>query len=185
MAAKITIKTAREIISHEAIVREAYKDSVGVWTWSVGITSRSGHKVYPRYKDNPQSIKRCLEIYLWLLRKNYAPAVRLAFNGFALTEEQFAAALSFHYNTGGIGRATWARQWREGEIDAARTSFMNWKSPPEIIPRRKKERDLFFDGRWSNDGKASVYPVKKPSYKPDFRNGKRMSVNAALKELLG
>ena len=52
----ITVKIAQEIVSHEAIVREAYKDSVGVWTWSVGITNASGHKVFPRYKDNPQSL---------------------------------------------------------------------------------------------------------------------------------
>ena len=102
----ITLRVALELLSHEAIVREAYKDSVGVWTWGVGVTDASGHKVQ-RYIDSPQTIERCLEIYVWLLRTRYAPAVRKAFEGHNLSEHEFAAALSFHYNTGAIGRATW------------------------------------------------------------------------------
>ncbi len=182
---KITSNIAMEIVAHEAIVREAYKDSVGVWTWSVGITTASGHDVFPRYKDSPQPMQRCLEVFEWVLRTNYAPDVEDAFEGHALTENQFGAALSFHYNTGGIKRASWVKEWKDGDIATARSSFMNWRKPAEIIPRRKKERDLFFDGRWSGDGSVTEYPVKKPSYQPDFRNPKRVDVKASLTELLG
>jgi hypothetical protein len=35
---------------------------------------------------------------------------------------------------------------------------MNWRKPPEIVPRREKERDLFFSGRYSGDGMVTVYP---------------------------
>lgn len=180
----LTARVVMELISHEAIVQEAYKDSVGVWTWSVGLTNASGHIVYPRYKDNPQPIRRCLEIFLWVLRENYIPGVLKAFAGHNLTEAQFAAALSFHWNTGKIGTADWVAKWRRGDIAGARLSFMNWSKPPEIIPRRKKERNLFFDGVWTNDGKATVYPVKKPSYSPDFRHPQRMDVLPFLQGLL-
>ncbi len=61
---------------------------------------------------------------------------------------------------------------------------MNWKKPPEIIPRREKERDLFFDGKWSSDGKANVWPVKKPGYKPNWGGGKRVDVSADIAALL-
>lgn len=180
--ARLTPRVALELISHEAIVPEAYRDSVGVWTWGVGVTNASGHDV-SRYVDNPQSIERCLEIYLWLLRTNYIPAVEQAFSGHTLTEAQFAAALSFHYNTGKILVAEWVKQWKRGD-PAARTSFLNWRKPPEIIPRRTKERDLFFDGKWSNDGKALVIPVRKPSYTPNFGAAKRVDVSAILEGLL-
>ncbi len=182
---KITANVAMEIVSHEAIVREAYKDSVGVWTWGVGITSASGHKVYPRYKDTPQSLRRCLEIFEWALRTRYMPDVLEAFDRHAMSEAQFAAALSFHYNTGGIKRAKWVRLWKEGDVPGAWAAIMNWSKPPEIIPRRRKESDLFFENKWSNDGRATEYPVRKPSYQPDFANGKRVEIKGILDELLG
>ena len=181
---KITLETALELIHHEAIVTEAYLDSVGVWTWSVGITDSSGHKVFPRYLDNPQTIRRCLEVFLWAAEKKYVPAVNEVFRGHALTEAQFAAALSFHYNTGGLRRATWAKEWKAGNVAEARKTFMNWRKPAAIIPRREKERDLFFDGTWTNDGKATQYPVKKPSYTPDFAKAKRVDIATDLKALL-
>ena len=76
--ATITPRIAAELIAHEGIVREAYRDSVGVWTWSVGITDASGHRV-GRYRDHPQPLSRCLEIYLWVLQNRYLPAVLQAF----------------------------------------------------------------------------------------------------------
>ncbi len=185
MANRITSRVAQEIVSHEAIVREAYRDSVNVWTWSVGLTNSSGHRVFPRYKDNPQTVRRCLEVFLWVLDRKYKPAVDAAFAGHPLDEEQFAAALSFHYNTGGIRRATWVRKWKEGDVDGARRTFMNWRRPPEIIPRREKERDLFFFGEWSNNGRALIIPVRKPSYRPDFGRAESEDISGVLEELLG
>lgn len=179
----ITARIAAELVGHEAIVQEAYKDSVGVWTWGVGVTNASGHSI-DRYKDNPQPIAKCLEIYVWLLREKYAPAVRAAFAGHNLTEAQFGAALSFHYNTGSISKASWVRFWKEGEIAKARTSFMEWRKPPEIVKRRQAECDLFFDGEWSGDGRATVYPVRKPSYAPNWGGATRVDVLTPLKGLL-
>ena len=180
---EITERVAMELVGHEAIVPEAYKDSVGVWTWGIGVTSASGHSV-ERYKDNPQTIQRCLEVYIWLLREKYAPGVVKAFEGHALTEAQFGAALSFHYNTGAIGKASWVDSWKAGKQTTARHEFMNWRKPPEIIERREKERDLFFDGKWSQDGKATVYEVAKPSYSPRWSSAKRIDISADLKAAL-
>lgn len=180
----ITERAALELVAHEAIVPEAYRDSVGVWTWGVGVTDASGHAVM-RYKDNPQSIADCLRVYVWLLREKYAPAVVAAFKGRALTENQFAAALSFHYNTGAIGRATWVKSFLAGDMVTARAQFLEWKKPAEIIERRKKEAALFFDGVWSANGMATVYPVRKPSYSPDWGGAKRVDIRAAMKEAMG
>lgn len=181
----LTERGVLELISHEAIVQEAYKDSVGVWTWAIGVTNASGHEVYPRYKDNPQSLARCIEVSVWLMRTKYLPDVLKAFEGHALSEAQLTAALSFHYNTGAIGRADWVKSWKAGLTEIARAQIMNWKSPPEIVERRAKERDLFFDGKWSGDGMATVYPVSKPSYSPTWSKAKRVDVTAAVRVALG
>ena len=183
MTDKITKRIAQEIVSHEAIVREAYKDSVGVWTWSVGITNSSGHQVYPRYKDKPQSLEHCLEIYAWLLNKKYLPSVLKAFEGHDLEEHELGGALSFHWNTGRIRTASWVKKWKAGDIVGARAGFMEWKKPPEIIGRRKKECKLFFDGKWSATGKATVLGVRKPSYSPNWGSAKRVDISAALDQL--
>lgn len=175
----LTQRVAMEIIGHEAIVPEAYKDSKGVWTWGIGVTDGSGHKV-SRYKDNPQPLDHVLRVYLWLLREKYIPGVVKAFEGFVLTETQFAAALSFHYNTGAILTAQWVQRVKAGDRTGARRSIMDWKRPAEIIPRREKERDLFFDGKWSQDGKACLLGVRKPSYQPDWKSAKRIDVAAPL-----
>lgn len=179
----LTVRTVMEILHHEAIVQEAYKDSIGKWTWGVGVTSASGHSV-ERYKDNPQSLERCIEVYVWLLRTNYLPAVQKAFEGHQLTEWQWAAALAFHYNTGAIASASWVNSWKAGQTAKASEEFMKWNKPAEIVARRTAERDLFFHGKWSGDGKVMVWPVKKPSYSPDWRNGRKVDVTQAVKEAL-
>ncbi len=181
----LTARIAQELLSHEAVVREAYQDIVGIWTWGVGVTAASGHTICPRYVDRPQTMRWCLEMYLRLLRQVYAPAVLEAFAGMPLTENEFGAALSFHYNTGAIKSATWVEEWKCGEVDAARISFMNWRKPPQIIARREKERELFFENIWSSNGQVREYAVLKPSYQPDAQNPKFSNVFDLLEELIG
>lgn len=181
--AAITPRVALELLKHEAIVLEAYKDSVGVWTWGVGVTNASGHNV-DRYKDKPQTVERVLEVYAWLLAEKYAPAVRQAFSDRKLTEAQFGAALSFHYNTGAIGRASWVKTWLAGDVAKARDQFLEWRRPPAIMDRRRAEADLFFDGKWTNDGNVMIYPVLKPSYQPNFGKGQRVNIRDAVERAL-
>lgn len=180
----LTRRVAMELISHEAIICEGYKDSVGIWTWGIGVTTRSGHAV-ERYRDNPQPVERVLEVFMWLLREKYIPGVVKAFEGFTLTEAQFAAALSFHYNTGAIGKASWVGKVKAGDMAGGARAIMEWKKPPEIIERRGKERDLFFKGHWSSDGKATIYDVRKPSYSPNWKTARRVDVSADLDRLMG
>lgn len=179
---KLTPKIALEVAAHEGMVRQAYKDSVGVWTWSVGITSMSGHAV-ERYIGKPQTMEKCLSVWLWVLEK-YAKDVRTAMPR-AVTEEQFAAALSFHYNTGAIKRASWVKAFNAGDMKAAKKGIMNWRKPKEIIKRRTKERDLFFDGTWSGDGKILEYTRVKASGTPDWGSAKRVDIREAVEAALG
>ncbi len=178
---KITARTALELASHEGMVRQAYKDSVGVWTWSIGITSMSGHSV-ERYIGNPQTIEKCLEVYVWALGK-YANDVRKVFKDKPLNEHQFAAAVSFHYNTGAIARAAWVKKWLAGDVAGAKKSFMDWSKPKEIIPRRQKERDLFFDGKWSNNGTVTEYTRVKANGQLDWSSAKRTNIKSEMERV--
>ena len=178
---ELTPRIALELIAHEGIVTEAYRDSVGVWTWSVGVTDASGHTVFPRYKDRPQPLEHCLGVYLWLLREKYLPPVLAAFGRHDPSEAELGAALSFHWNTGAIARASWIRRFVEGDVAGARRAMLDWARPAALLPRRRKEQALFFDGRWSEDGTALVYGVARPSYKP--ARGQRVPVRALVEGL--
>jgi lysozyme len=181
-APKIDYQIALEVACHEAIVRQAYKDSKNIWTWSVGITNASGHNV-ERYIGKPAELSHCLAIYIWALQR-YAADVHKAFDGYELKKHEFAAALSFHYNTGGIRRAMWVRDVMNGRIDKARQSFMNWNKPAEIIKRRTKERDLFFDAKWSNNGFMTEFTRLTSRNTPDWSSGVRIDVRQELQKLL-
>jgi len=161
----LTVRMLVEIASHEGVVLEAYRDSVGVLTWSIGITNASGHKVN-RYIGKPASLEKCLDVYVWLIATKYLPDVVKAFEGRDLTENQLAAALSFHWNTGAIDRASWVQDFRNGNSDQARINFMKWRKPPEILARRSAEYDLFFDGVWSGDGLVPLYGGVDANMKP-------------------
>ena len=180
----LTVKVVTELMHHESIIQELYKDSVGVETWSAGLTAASGINV-KKYKDNPAPMQECIDAVIDRLKKVYVPRVLTAFNEHILTPEQFAGALSFDYNTGAITRADWVKLWKAGHVDAAYISFMNWSKPPEIIERRKKERELFFKGVWTQDGKTKVFTVRKPSYAPSWGSMKRVDVTAEVNKALG
>ncbi|MBS7542996.1 lysozyme [Ancylobacter oerskovii] len=179
----IDIEVALELASHEGLVRQAYKDTRGLWTWSIGITSASGHRV-ERYIDRPQTLERCLAVYVWLLEQRYVPATGDAFRGRPLSRSQFAAALSFHYNTGAIARASWVRLWLAGDDAMARRAFMEWNRPAPVIPRRQKECALFFDGRWSHDGKITEFTRLTAARTPDPSSAVRRDIRAALAAVL-
>lgn len=179
---KITYRVAMEVASHEGLVRQTYRDSQNVWTWSVGLTAATGHDV-KRYIGKPQPLEHCLAIFVWAL-DNYAEAVRAEFKGRDLTEEQFAGALSFHWNTGSIRSATWPDLWKARKITEARKSFLSWRKPPEIIGRREAEAALFFDGVWSSTGKMPEYTRLTAKQTPVWSSRVLTDVEGPLRKLL-
>lgn len=179
---RITERVAVEVLSHEAIVRMAYKNPGDVWTWSGGLTNATGHDV-TRYIDNPQSLQHCVDLYIWALEK-YADDVCEVFRGRELTESQFAAALSFHWNTGGIERASWVKHFKAGRLAEARRAFMHWNRPKSIVGRRQKERDLFFKGEWTGSGIITEYTRLKPDYSIDWKSGGRVDIRPYVQQAL-
>jgi lysozyme len=162
---KLTPRIVAAVAHEEGLVLEAYKDSKGIWTWGLGVTNASGHQVHPRYLDKPTSVERAVEVSIWLLENKYLPDVVRAFDGIQLKEHEIAGALTFHWNTGAINKASWVKSFCAGDRAAARTRYMLYNKPPEIIPRRQRDCDLFFDGKWP-DLRVPIWEVSKPRYRP-------------------
>jgi GH24 family phage-related lysozyme (muramidase) len=179
----VNYRVALEVGHHEAVIRQAYRDSVGVWTWSVGLTSATGHNV-ERYIGNPQTMQRCLDVYVWALR-NYAVHVDAIFDGFPLSLAQYAGALSFHWNTGALRRASWPRLMMAGRYVEAESSLRSWNKAggrivAGLVKRRAAEADLIWRGRWANDGRMLEYQRLTARSTPDWSSGARVDVRAEM-----
>lgn len=64
------------------------------------------------------------------------------------TQHQFDALLSFHYNTGAIGRATLTRRHCAGDYPGAQREFLRWvraggRILPGLVRRRAAEARLY------------------------------------------
>lgn len=153
---KVSDRGLAEIISHEAIVTRRYKDSVGVWTVGIGHTKAAGG-------IDPVTVTADMPVadLLALFRKDipkYEDGVNRAVK-VAVTQYEFDALVSFHFNTGAIARASFVKALNRGERGAAAAGFMAWSKPPEIIGRRTKEMQLFRTGSYVAKPVAAVYPA--------------------------
>lgn len=187
-ATEITPQLALEIAGEEAICRQAYRDPLGkVWTWSIGLTSATGH-VVERYIGKPQSLEHCLRVYAWAL-DNYADAVRKVFAGVPLTAEQFAGFVSFQWNTGRITSAKWVEPFKAGNWKEAERIFKGYntaggKVVQVLKDRRAREADLIFRGKWSNTrGTVTEYGVT-PKGTIDWHSGRKVNIADTLRLVL-
>lgn len=164
MPIKLTPKVVAFTARNEAIVPEAYKDVLGVWTWGMGLAKTGGYDV-EKYKDKPQPIVVCLRAAIDAMNNNYVPGLIKAFNNANLAEHQVAAALSFHWNTHAIGKAQWVKDFMGGNIAQAEKNLRNNYVQGGLLQRRRDaEADLFFKGKWPENMNTAIYEVKKPSY---------------------
>lgn len=164
------------LIGHEGIVRSRYKDSVGVWTIGVGHTAAAGG-LNPATYSGTLTMQEVID----LLRKDivkYEAAVDRAVT-VPLKQHEFDALVSFHFNTGAIGKASFVKKLNAGDRAGAMVGMMDWRKPPEIIPRRTAERDLFRTGIYP-EPYATEYPADHNG-KVLWGKGKRVNV----RELLG
>ena len=146
---------------HEGIVPAPYKDSVGVWTYGIGHTLGAGYPDPEKMlRGMPSSLDAALRDVFDLFRRDvakYEAAVNRAVK-VPITQAQFDALVSFHYNTGAIGKASLVKRLNAGDVAGAAAGFMAWKKPPEIIERRKAEQALFAKGVYPK-GLVTVWQV--------------------------
>ena len=159
------------IAVHEGMVPAPYLDSKNIWTVGVGHTVAAGGvdpKDLPR--GNPKNVTATVQKYIQLFKhdlESYESAVNDALN-VDVSQSQFDAMASFHYNTGAIGRADFVKSLNAGNLEDAGDQIMSWAKPKEIIPRRLEEQKLFETGVYPS-GKITIWGVT-GNNKPDFRN---------------
>jgi lysozyme len=78
----------------------------------------------------------------------YAAEVAKALQNAPTTQAQFDALVSFHYNTGAIGKATLTRLHKAGDFAGARAEFGRWvhaagRVLPGLVKRRSAEAELY------------------------------------------
>lgn len=171
----ISDRGALFLASVEGAVPGPYLDGGSVWTYGIGHTAAAGPPIpahMPRGNpaDPEKELKRVFEIYKKDLRK-YVEDVNEAFTA-SLSQYQFDAAVSFHYNTGGIRSAHWVESYNSGDGQKAVKEIMNWATPPSITGRRRKEQKLFATGDYG----IMTVPVW------SIRNNKPSGITATLTE---
>lgn len=123
---------------HEGDVLKAYRCPAGVWTVGVGLTAASGVvKPHAGMTITAAESTRLLQL---ALRRNYEPAVKSAMP--TAKQHEFDAAVSFHFNTGAIARASWVKRWAERNWEATRTALLAWnKGGGRVLPGLTRRRE--------------------------------------------
>lgn len=173
---KTSTQGLMEIASHEGIVQMPYRDSVGVWTWGIGLTKAAG-------QGDPAKMPKGVEIPLDKVLRAFQAALTKYEDAVnrnvrvSLKQYQYDALVSFTYNLGegNLKRSQLLKRLNAGDYAGAASGFMGWTKPPEIIGRRKKEQALFASGKYSSGGFANVYPAT-TSGKVLWSQGKRMDL---------
>lgn len=142
-----------DLILSEGLRTKAYRDSVGVWTIGYGHAATSGRPPIPKAGMTITKAE-AMEILKRDLAEAYEPAVRKALG--SVPQHVFDGAVSFHFNTGAIGKASWVGKYKAGDMAGARKAFMQWRKPPEIIGRRTREAELIFDGKYHTKAPLTV-----------------------------
>ncbi|HWL05881.1 MAG TPA: glycoside hydrolase family protein [Xanthobacteraceae bacterium] len=178
---KTSPKGVADLLLHEGVVTSPYKDSVGVWTYGVGHTA--GARA-PDPAKLPKGVAAPLAELIDLFRRDlakYEAEVQKTVK-VPLKQHEFDALVSFHFNTGAIGRASFVKKLNAGDRPGAAKGMLDWRKPPEILDRRKAEQLLFRDGVYSNcDGMVPVYPATAAGA-VQWGKGKRVSVAGLIGE---
>ncbi|WP_234828189.1 lysozyme [Sinorhizobium fredii] len=139
------------MLAEEAIVLAGYNDGTGTMTIGAGHTAAAGPPV-PR-SGMTISLTEAINIYRNDLAKTESQvqsAVRAV-----LSQHQFDALVSWHFNTGAISSATLTRKLNTGDVAGAAAEFARWnKSKGKVleglIARRERETAMFSKGDYGN-----------------------------------
>ncbi len=146
---KISNKGVGLVKHFEGLFLMSYLCPAQVWTIGYGHTGIT---------HNDGTVKRGMKItqekaeglLAMDLNTKYAPDV-IRMVKVPLTQNQFDALVSFHFNTGALGKSTLLRKLNAGDYQGAAAEFGKWtrgggRVLPGLVRRRKAERHLFETG---------------------------------------
>lgn len=162
----ISLDSLNETRSEEGRALRAYQDPVHVWTVGYGLTNFDKGLPWP-VKAGLVITEQQAEWYLIKsLRENYLPAVRKALQGGTYQHPQGAVdgGTDFHFNTGGIAKASWPRLLGAGNLAAAKTSMESWNKAggrvlSDLVGRRAHDWQMVSTGTYPpTHGPINVIP---------------------------
>lgn len=127
---------------------QAYPDpGTGGDPWTIG-WGATGNDVRPGTVWTRQQCDQRLEEDI----ARHAMDVKRALGDCQTSQEQFDALVSFHFNTGAIGRATLTKLHCRGEFNLAAAEFGKWRYAggrvlEGLVRRRREEAELYRSGR--------------------------------------
>ena len=145
---KVSNKGLAFIAAKEGAVTQPYKDSVGVWTFGVGHTRFAGEPDPEKMERKEHSLQYVFHLFKKDIAKYEAEVDRAV--TVSISQHEFDALVSFHYNTGGIARAKLTGSLNAGNRAKAADQFMGWVRPRSIIGRRTAEMTLFEHGTYGS-----------------------------------
>jgi lysozyme len=138
--------------AHEGVVLTAYRCPAGKWTIGAGLTAASG--VVAPHAGMTITRAEASRLLKLALARNYEPGVRQMLG--PVPQHAFDGAVSFHFNTGAIGRASWVNSYKAEDAAGVRSRLALWnKGAGRVLPglqrRRREEADAILLDRWPND----------------------------------
>ena len=136
----IAKSTLSYITEEEGKRNRAYKDSKGLWTIGVGHLIRPGEEHLLTATLTDQEVEELLRSDLKWCSEAVESAVRVP-----LAQAQFDALYSLCFNIGGTAfkKSTVVRKLNANDYHGAADAILMWNKPPELVKRRKRERELF------------------------------------------
>lgn len=165
-----------ELCGHEGICLSKYKDSVGVWTIGIGATRSEIPDIAKWPLDKTITIEEAFELLHKSITK-YENALNSALTR-EISQHMFDALVSWCYNvgTGWTKKASVMRLVNQGVTGKSLyNALMLFRKPVEITARRQKEANLLAYNKWSNNGKALLFPVSSTGH-PKYGAGKEINV---------
>ena len=189
---KTSLNGMASILSFEGVVLSTYNDSVGVPTIGIGHTKSAGPPVPT--PGMTVTLAEVLDIFRRDIEKYEAQV--LAAIKVPLTENQFDALVSWHFNTGRISNSTLTDKLNADDVEGAAKEFPRWnkaggKVLEGLVNRRKREQAIFQKADYGTDKIPVWERLNGPSTQKTreevialLQNAAETAVNAAPEEEL-
>ena len=168
---KTSKRGALEIMSHEAIVLNRYRDTKGIWTIGVGVTKAARALINPVKFFGQVTVDQAYDMFIDILPK-YERYVDKALAGRKVEQHEYDALVSLAYNAGNIAKPMTMRKIAEGDIVGA---INLWRADRVLWPRRAKEAALARTGEYKSKF-VTVYTADDQGAVM-WRSGKRISLS--------
>lgn len=163
MTRRINAAGLSHIMQWEGKRLSAYKDVAGIWTIGFGHTDAAGPpKVTPGMSITGKQAEEILRADIAKFEARVERLVKVP-----LTDNQFAALVSFDFNTGALHKSTLLKKLNAGDYASVPAELMKWvnaggKKVQGLANRRASEAGLWAKGEFVSSNTVEAKPVAAP-----------------------